>query len=45
MAAPATSRAVHIDIISDTVCPWCWVGARTHERAATAMRGAAALSR
>jgi hypothetical protein len=27
MAAAAAPRAVHIDIISDTVCPWCWVGA------------------
>ena len=27
MATPAAVGKVHIDIVSDTVCPWCWVGA------------------
>ena len=30
MATPAAVGKVHIDIVSDTVCPWCWVGAFLH---------------
>lgn len=33
MSAPMT-RPVHVDIISDIVCPWCWLGWRYLKEAA-----------
>jgi predicted DsbA family dithiol-disulfide isomerase len=31
--APATKQALRIDVISDTVCPWCFIGKRRLEQA------------
>ncbi|GIL73974.1 hypothetical protein Vretifemale_3965, partial [Volvox reticuliferus] len=33
MATPNTKKKISIDVISDTVCPWCYVGKRRLERA------------
>ena len=27
-----TATPVRIDVFSDTVCPWCWIGKRRLER-------------
>jgi len=35
-AAPAGSakkRVVKVDIVSDTICPWCYIGKRRFEKA------------
>lgn len=32
-AAAATPRIVHIDMTSDTICPWCYIGKRRLQRA------------
>jgi len=34
------SEAVHIDIYSDVICPWCYVGKRRLERALAQLHGA-----
>jgi predicted DsbA family dithiol-disulfide isomerase len=31
--APETRAAVHIDVVSDVVCPWCFIGKRRLEKA------------
>jgi predicted DsbA family dithiol-disulfide isomerase len=33
MASPSSSATVHIDVISDVVCPWCYIGKRRLEAA------------
>lgn len=33
------SEAVHIDIYSDVICPWCYVGKRRFERALAQLHG------
>lgn len=33
VASTATNKIITIDIVSDTVCPWCFVGKRRLERA------------
>lgn len=35
--APLTSTAVTVDIVSDIVCPWCWLGLRYFKEAAKQM--------
>lgn len=37
-SAPA-KKLVEIDIISDTVCPWCFVGKRNLDKALEASNG------
>ena len=32
-----TARSLNIEIISDAICPWCWVGKRRLERALAAL--------
>src|SRR5579864_9475041 len=31
--APASERALPIDVVSDVVCPWCFIGKRRLEKA------------
>jgi predicted DsbA family dithiol-disulfide isomerase len=33
MSAPAPERALPIDVVSDVVCPWCFIGKRRLEKA------------
>lgn len=35
-ASPGPGRAFTVDVWSDTVCPWCWLGKRRFERALAA---------
>jgi predicted DsbA family dithiol-disulfide isomerase len=35
MTAPPDSAALHIDVVSDVVCPWCFIGKRRLEAALT----------
>ena len=35
MAASNESARVHIDVFSDVVCPWCYIGKHRLERALT----------
>lgn len=37
-SAAAAARVVTVDVVSDTICPWCWVGKRRLERAVAAVR-------
>ena len=39
MAAAAAARSVTVDIVSDTICPWCFVGKRRLEAAIRAVPG------
>ncbi len=32
--------ALHIDVISDVICPWCFIGKRRLEKAVAALEGA-----
>jgi len=32
------SRRVTIDVVSDTICPWCFVGKRRLEKALASVR-------
>ena len=34
-ATPSTPRSVHIDVVSDVVCPWCYIGKHRLEQAIT----------
>jgi predicted DsbA family dithiol-disulfide isomerase len=34
-ATPSTPVSVHVDVVSDVVCPWCFIGKRRLETAAT----------
>src|SRR5215470_3596226 len=33
MSATSASARVHIDVVSDVVCPWCYIGKHRLERA------------
>ena len=33
--SPAAAAAVHVDVVSDVVCPWCFIGKRRLETALT----------
>jgi len=33
MAAAAAARVIRVDVVSDTICPWCFIGKRRLERA------------
>jgi predicted DsbA family dithiol-disulfide isomerase len=33
MSTPPAEASVHVEIISDVVCPWCYIGKRRFERA------------
>ena len=35
----ATAAAGRIDVISDAICPWCWIGKRQLERALAVLAG------
>src|ERR1700751_5494034 len=35
MAASHSPARVHIDVVSDVVCPWCYIGKHRLERALT----------
>ena len=35
MTAPPDSTALHVDVVSDVVCPWCFIGKRRLETALT----------
>ncbi|KAG9072711.1 hypothetical protein KI688_000486 [Linnemannia hyalina] len=39
-AAVPTGKTIKIDIVSDTVCPWCYVGKKRLEKAITAFKAA-----
>lgn len=32
----AARRVLHIDVVSDTICPWCYVGAKRLQKAISA---------
>ncbi|KAF9936336.1 hypothetical protein BGZ75_004107 [Mortierella antarctica] len=36
--AAASGKKIHIDIVSDTVCPWCYIGKRRLEKAITSYK-------
>ncbi len=38
MASRAMSDKIEIDITSDTVCPWCYIGKRRMEKAIKQLR-------
>jgi predicted DsbA family dithiol-disulfide isomerase len=38
-APPSTDNRVFVDIVSDFVCPWCWLGVRYFEAAVKAFEG------
>ncbi|KAG0215788.1 hypothetical protein BGX28_008098 [Mortierella sp. GBA30] len=37
-AANASGKKIHIDIVSDTVCPWCYIGKKRLEKAITSYK-------
>ena len=42
MPASNEPARVHIDVVSDVVCPWCYIGKHRLERALTLMPNTAA---
>lgn len=34
------ARVITVDVVSDTICPWCWVGKRRFEKGLAAVRKA-----
>jgi predicted DsbA family dithiol-disulfide isomerase len=42
MSSPA--RTIAIEIVSDAICPWCWIGKRHFERAAELLAGTLAIT-
>jgi predicted DsbA family dithiol-disulfide isomerase len=36
---PTTAATIHVDIWSDVVCPWCYIGKRRFERAVDTLAG------
>ena len=39
MASPPAAKTLVVNIVSDTICPWCFVGKRRFEKAVAAMAG------
>ncbi|MFZ9483444.1 MAG: DsbA family oxidoreductase, partial [Ilumatobacteraceae bacterium] len=39
MTEPSTRPVVKVEIFSDVVCPWCYIGKRRFERAVAAQEG------
>ena len=37
-------RSVTVEIVSDAICPWCWIGKRHFERASELLTGQVAVS-
>jgi predicted DsbA family dithiol-disulfide isomerase len=38
-AGSGVAMALHIDVISDVICPWCYIGKRRLEKAVAALEG------
>ena len=44
MSRPDASAPFHLDIVSDTICPWCYVGKRRLEEAVPILKAKASRS-